>query len=335
MHFSWLQRLLRPAVWLLLASRISAETQILNVSFDISREFYQAYNPVFAEHWKKTTGQSLAIAQSHAGSSKQARAVIDGLEADVVTLNQVIDMDQVASKGLVSKEWRKAYPHEASPFLSTIVFLVRKGNPRGIRDWNDLVRPDVSVVVPNPKTSGNGRYSYLSAYVYALKQPGGDEAKAREFVGQLFKRVPVLDVGGRGATTTFVQREIGDVLLTFEAEVYLTIQEMGRDKFDVVVPSLSIEAELPVAVVEPVAKRRGTLKASQAYLDYLFSEAGQEVAARNFYRPRSAKVAERHAAQFPKIELFRVESVLGDWAEVQRKHFSEGGLFDQIYSTKR
>lgn len=322
-------------MWLWLASRMSAETRILNVSFDVSREFYQAYNPVFADHWKKTTGETLSIAQSHAGSSKQARAVIDGLEADVVTLNQVIDMDQVASKGLVSKEWRKAFPHEASPFLSTIVFLVRKGNPKGIRDWSDLVRPDVSVVVPNPKTSGNGRYSYLAAYVYALKRPGGDEAQAREFVGRLFKRVPVLDVGGRGASTTFVQREIGDVLLTFEAEVYLTIQEMGRDRFEVVVPSMSIEAELPVAVVEPVARRRGTLKVSQAYLDYLFSEDAQEFAARNFYRPRLAKVAERHLAQMPRIELFRVETVLGDWAGVQRKHFSEGGLFDQIYSTKR
>ncbi len=328
-------RLVALALLGLLAMRVGAETRLMNASFDISRELFQAYNPVFAEHWKSQTGEAVTINQSHAGSSKQARAVIDGLEADVITLNQVTDIDQVAVKGLVAKDWRSRFPHDSSPFVSTIVFLVRKGNPKGIKDWDDLAKPGVSVIVPNPKTSGNGRYSYLAAYAFALKQLGGDHAKAQEFVGRLFKNVPVLDTGGRGATTTFAQREIGDVLLTFEAEVFLTVQELGRDKFEVVAPSYSVEAELPVAVVDKVAQRRGTAKQAQAYLGYLFSESGQELAARHFYRPRSTAVAEKFAHQFAKLTLFRVDQVFGSWAEAQKTHFAEGGTFDQIYSHPR
>jgi sulfate/thiosulfate-binding protein len=308
-----------------------AERKLLNASFDISRELFNQLNPVFAAQWEKQSGEKLVINQSHAGSSKQARAVIDGLEADVITFNQVTDIEAVAAKGGVTADWRQRFPHNSSPFTSTIVFLVRKGNPKGIKDWNDLVKPGVSVIVPNPKTSGNGRYSYLAAYAYALKQNKGDNTKAREFVAALFKNAPVLDSGGRGATTSFAERAIGDVLLTFEAEVFLTIKEFGAGKFDAVVPSYSVEAEMPVAVVERVTKRRDSTKAATAYLQFLYSDEGQEIIAKNFYRPRSATVAEKFSQQFGKLELFSVDAVFGSWPEAQKTHFAEGGLFDQIY----
>lgn len=313
----------------------AAETKLLNASFDISRELFQNYNETFVRHWKTVNGANVVVNQSHAGSSKQARAVIDGLEADVVTFNQVTDVDAVAAKGLIAADWRKRLPNSSSPFSSTIVFLVRKGNPKGLKDWDDLVKPGMSVIVPNPKTSGNGRYSYLAAYAFALKKLKLADAGARAFVGKLFKNVPVLDTGGRGATTSFVQREIGDVLLTFEAEVFLTIKELGADKFDAVVPSCSIEAEMPVAVVAAVAARRGTTGVAQAYLEYLYSDEGQGIIAANYYRPRSAKAAEQYAAQFGNLELFSVEEVFGDWAGTQKTHFAEGGVFDQIYQPSK
>ena len=313
----------------------AAETKLLNASFDISRELFQSYNEAFVRHWKKANGGSVVVNQSHSGSSKQARAVIDGLEADVVTFNQVTDVDAVAAKGLLPADWRKRLPNQSSPFSSTIVFLVRKGNPKGIKDWDDLVKLGIAVIVPNPKTSGNGRYSYLAAYAFALKQLKLDDAGARAFVGRLFRNVPILDTGGRGATTSFVQREIGDVLLTFEAEVFLTIKELGADKFDAVVPSFSIEAEMPVAVVEKVATRRGTTATAQAYLEYLYSDEGQGIIAANYYRPRSVKVAEQYAQQFGQLELFSVEEVFGDWAQTQKTHFGEGGVFDQIYQPSK
>lgn len=319
----------------LLAPAARGEVRLLNASFDISRELFQAINGEFVAEWKRQTGENLVVNQSHAGSSKQARAVIDGLTADVITFNQVTDVEQVAGKGLVEADWRTRFPHDSSPFVSTIVFLVRKGNPKGIRDWNNLVRPGLEVIVPNPKTSGNGRYSYLAAYAYALRQPQGSETKAREFVGRLFRNVPVLDTGGRGATTTFVQNGIGDVLLTFEPEVLLTAKDLGQDRFEVVTPSVSVEAELPVAVVTPVAKRRGTTRVAEAYLRFLFSDRGQELAAQNFYRPRSAAVAERFGQQFARLELIRVEAVFGQWPEVQKTHFAEGGIFDQIFQKSR
>ena len=321
---------------LTLASRAAAsDTTLLNASFDIARELFQNYNEAFVRHWKKETGNNLVVNQSHAGSSKQARAVIDGLEADVVTFNQATDVDAVAERGLISRGWRKQFPNQSSPFSSTIVFLVRKGNPKGIKDWNDLVKPGVSVIVPNPKTSGNGRYSYLAAWGYALKQSAGDEAKAREFVTKLFANVPVLDTGGRAATTTFAQREIGDVLLTFEAEVFLTLKEFGVGKFEAIVPSYSIEADMPVAVVQKVTAKHGTENLARAYLEYLYSDEGQGIVAANYYRPRSQKVAEKYTAQFGKLELFTVENVFGDWASAQKAHFSEGGVFDQLYKKSK
>ncbi len=313
----------------------AAETRLLNASFDISRELFNQINPAFIAHWKKQTGQTISINQSHAGSSKQARSVIDGLEADVVTFNQVTDVDAIASKGLIPSDWRQKFPNNSSPFASTIVFLVRKGNPKGIKDWDDLIKPGISVIVPNPKTSGNGRYSYLAAYAFALKKLNKDEAGARDFVAKLFNNVPILDTGGRGATTTFVQREIGDVLLTFEAEVFLTIKELGESKFDAVVPSYSIEAEMPVAVVDRVVKRRNSETLAKAYLEFLYSEEAQNVVAKSFYRPRSEKALQSASAQFKPLELFSVEKVLGDWETVQKTHFGENGVFDRIYQRKQ
>lgn len=304
--------------------------ELLNVSFDISRELFQAYNPVFVEHWKKGGGGDLVVHQSHAGSSKQARAVIDGLEADVVSFNLVSDIEALASRGVVAADWRNRFPNQASPFTSTIVFLTRQGNPKHIRDWSDLARPGVSVIVPNPKTSGNGKYSYLAAYGYALKRLGQNDQQAREFVASLFRNVPVLEAGGRAASTTFVQREIGDVLLTFEAEVLLNMKEFGTNRFEKVTPTLSVEAEMPVAVVERVAKRRGTLVLAKAYLDFLFSESGQDIAARNYYRPRLDSVARRYAGTFPALELISVDQTFGGWAEATKVHFADGGVFDQI-----
>jgi len=305
-----------------------AATTILNVSYDVTREYYKEYNPAFAAHWKKTRGEAVTINQSHGGSSKQARAVLDGLEADVVTMNQATDVDVLAKAGLVPADWASRFPHNASPFTSTIVFVVRKGNPKGIRGWEDLIRPDVQVIIPNPKTSGNGRYSYLAAWGFAAK---GGEAASRKFVGKLFKNVPVLDTGGRGATTTFAQRGIGDVLLTFENEAHLTVKELGRETLEIVSPAVSILAEAPVALVEKVAQKRGTQELATAYLEYLYSPEGQALAAKHFLRPRSAEELAKHSAVFPKIEFFTIEQIAGGWAKAQATHFDDGGVFDQIY----
>ncbi|MCC7343588.1 MAG: sulfate ABC transporter substrate-binding protein [Deltaproteobacteria bacterium] len=314
----------------------SADVSLLNVSYDVTREFYKDYNAKFAGYWREKTGQTVAVQQSHGGSTKQARSVIDGLEADVVTMNQQTDIDAISAIGkLIPADWRRLLPHQSSPYSSTIVFLVRKGNPKGIKDWNDLARSGVSVIIPNPKTSGNGRYSYLGAYGYALKKQGGDDAQARAFVGKVFKNVPVLDTGGRGATTTFIQRGIGDVLLTFESEVLLIQQESGGAKFDVVVPSLSIEADAPVAVVEKYASKHKTQQVAQAYLEYLYQAEGQELIAKHFFRPRDAAVAARYSGRFPKIPLFTVDELFGGWQKAQQTHFADGGVFDQIYEGKK
>ena len=305
---------------------------LLNVSYDPTRELYQEFNTAFADYWKTKSGEKVVINQSHDGSGKQARAVIDGLEADVVTLALAYDIDAIAEKGkLLPKDWQTRLPHHSAPYTSTIVFLVRKGNPKQIKDWNDLVRPKVSVITPNPKTSGGARWNYLAAWGYALKHYGGDEIKAKEFVTQLYKNVPVLDAGARSATVTFVEREIGDVLIAWENEALLAARELGQGKFEIVAPSISILAEPPVALVDRVVDQRGTREVAQAYLEYLYSEQGQEIAAKHFYRPRLEVIAAKYASQFPQVELFALESLLGDWQRAQRIHFSDGGIFDQIY----
>ncbi len=317
----------------LASSAARGDVTLLNVSYDPTREFYQAYNEAFAAYWKKETGEDIIIEASHGGSGKQARAVIDGLEADVVTLALAYDIDQIAEHGgLIAPVWQKRLPHNSAPYTSTIVFLVRKGNPKGIRDWPDLVKDGIQVITPNPKTSGGARWNYLAAWGYALKQPGGNETKAKEFVGKLFKNVPVLDTGARGSTTTFVQRGIGDVLIAWENEALLAIKELGADKVEMVVPSLSILAEPPVAVVDAVVDDKGTRKQAEAYLNYLYSPEAQELAARNFYRPTDPKVAAAHQKDFPKIATFSLGALFGSWKEAQQKHFSDGGQFDQIYS---
>ena len=319
---------LAPA--LLVSGGALAQTTLLNVSYDVSRELYKDINPAFAAAWKAQSGNTVAINQSHGGSSKQAGAVIGGLEADVITMNQSPDIDILVERGgLVAADWRKQFPHEATPYTTTSVFLVRKGNPKNIKDWDDLTKPGYQVIVPNPKTSGNGRYTYLAAWGYALDRTGSD-AGARDFVGKLFANVPVLDGGGRGATTTFTQRDVGDVLVTFENEAILIAQELGSSKFDIVYPSLSIDAAAPVAVVQKVAARRGTEKVARAYLDFLFSPAGQEIIAKHDFRPRDAGVLKKHAAKFPSIRTFTVEQKLGGWAAVQKTHFADGGVYDQI-----
>jgi len=310
------------------------DAKLLNVSYDPTRELYQELNAAFARHWLAKTGKVVSIQQSHGGSSKQARAVLDGLEADVLTLALGYDIDAVADGGLLPRDWQKRLPHQSSPYTSTIVFLVRKGNPKRIKDWADVVKPGVSVITPNPKTSGGARWNYLAAWAYALKQPGGSEAKARQFVAALFKNVPVLDSGARGSTTTFVQRGIGDVLLAWENEAFLSIKELGPGKVDIVVPSLSILAEPPVALVDKVVDKRGSRAVAQAYLDYLYTAEGQEIAARNYYRPRLATVAAKYAAVFPKLELVTLADVFGDWTKAQKTHFADGGLFDQIYESR-
>ncbi len=309
--------------------------EILNVSYDPTRELYEDYNKAFAAHYKETAGRAVTVKQSHGGSGKQARSVIDGLEADVVTLALAYDVDAIAKAGLIAPEWAKALPSNAAPYTSTIVFLVRKGNPKGIKDWNDLVKPGVQVITPNPKTSGGARWNYLAAWGYALKQPGGDEKKAQEFVGALYKNVPVLDSGARGSTTTFVERGIGDVLITWENEAILAVQQLGPDKVEVVVPSLSILAEPPVAVVDATAKKRGTAEVAKAYLEYLYSPEGQEIVAKHYFRPRDAKVAEKYAASFPKVTLFTIDEVFGGWSKAQPAHFDDGGIFDKIYAPSR
>jgi sulfate/thiosulfate transport system substrate-binding protein len=309
---------------------------LLNVSYDPTRELYVDINKQFAEYWREKSGQDVTIRQSHGGSGKQARSVIDGLEADVVTLALAYDIDQIAEKGgNLPADWQKRLPENSSPYTSTIVLLVRKGNPKGIRDWGDLAKPGVSVITPNPKTSGGARWNYLAAWAWALRQPGGSEAKARDFVSRLYKNVPVLDAGARGSTTTFVERGIGDVLIAWENEALLAIKELGRGKFEVVAPSLSILAEPPVAVVDKVANKHGTRDVAQAYLQYLYTETGQEIAARNFYRPRMASVAEKYAAQFPKVSLVTVDEVFGGWKKAHAAHFADGALFDRIYQPGR
>lgn len=302
---------------------------LLNASYDVMRELFKDVNPAFIADWKAKTGETITIKQSHGGSSKQARSVADGLEASVVTMNQANDIDILVDRGLVVADWAKKFPNNAAPFYSTMVYLVRKGNPKHIKDWDDLAKPGIKVIVPNPKTSGNGRYTYLAAWGYAVKK-GGSEAQARELVTKLFKNVPVLDGGGRGATTTFTQREIGDVLVTFENEVQLVRAEFG-DNFEVVYPSISILAESPVAVVDKVVDRRGVRKEATAYLQYLYSEAGQELVAKHYLRPRSAAVAKKYAASFKPISLFTIDDVFGGWKQAQKKHFDDGGEFDKIY----
>ena len=311
-----------------------AQTSLLNVSYDPTREFYNHLNAAFNKHWHAKTVQDVKVRQSHGGSGKQALAVRDGLEADVVTLALAYDIDALVEKNLLPADWQKRFPHNASPYTSTIVFLVRKGNPKGIKDWGDLAKPGISVITPNPKTSGGARWNYLAAWAWALKQPGGNEQKAKEFVASIFKNVPVLDSGARGATTTFVERGLGDVLIAWENEAILAINELGKDKFDIVAPSLSILAEPPVAVVDKVAEKRGTRLTAQAYLDYLYSEEGQTIAAKHYYRPRDAKVAARFAGQFPKLKLVTIDEVFGGWQKAQKTHFADGGSFDQIYLKK-
>ena len=309
------------------------ERVLLNVSYDPTRELYQDFNALFAKRWQEKTGEVVKVNQSHGGSGKQARAVIDGLEADVVTLALAYDVDAVANAGLIQKEWQKRLPDNSAPYTSTVVFLVRKGNPKGIHDWEDLVKPGVSVITPNPKISGGARWNYLAAWGYALRQYGNDEAKAKEFVAKLYKNVEILDVGARGSTVTFVEREIGDVLIAWENEARLAVKELGKDKFEVVAPPLSILAEPPVAVVDKVVDKRGTRAVAQAYLEFLYSEEGQEIAAKHFYRPRLASVAARHASQFPQITLFTVDDLFGGWQKAQRTHFNDGGVFDEISGT--
>ncbi|HYH71306.1 MAG TPA: sulfate ABC transporter substrate-binding protein [Methyloceanibacter sp.] len=311
-----------------------AQTSILNASYDVSRELYKDINPAFVSAWKEKTGQTVSVNQSHGGSSKQALAVLNGLEADVVTMNQATDIDVLVEKGkLIQPDWRKKFPHGASPYTTTTVFLVRKGNAKKIKDWSDLIRDDVEVIVPNPKTSGNGRYTYLAAWGDA-KLKGADDAAARAFVTKLFKNVPVLDGGGRGATTTFTQHNVGDVLVTFENEAILIGNELGTDKFDVVYPSTSVEAAPPVAVVDKVVDKNGTREVAVGYLDYLFTPPAQEIIAKHNFRPRDEAVLAKNASKFPGIKTFDVEELLGPWKEVQKTHFDSGGVFDQISAGK-
>lgn len=314
-----------------LAGQALADVTLLNVSYDPTRELYQDFNAAFAKYWKNRNNEVVTIKQSHGGSGKQARSVIDGLEADVVTLALAYDVDALHEKGkLIPADWQKRLPHNAAPYTSTIVFLVRKGNPKKIRDWNDLAKPGIEVITPNPKTSGGARWNYLAAWGYALKQPGGNDASAKDFVKKIFGNVKVLDSGARGSTTTFVERGIGDVLIAWENEAYLALKELGPDKFELVTPSLSILAEPPVAVVDKVVDKRGTRKVATAYLEYLYSPEGQTLAGDNYYRPRDAKIAAKYAKQFAPVKLFTIDEVFGGWANAQKTHFADGGLFDEI-----
>jgi sulfate transport system substrate-binding protein len=331
---SWLQRTsiaLAAVLGLGLATAEAGEVTLTNVSYDPTREFYKAYDALFAKFWKEKTGDTVTVKLSNGGSGAQARAVIDGLEADVVTLALAYDVNAIVRKGgLIDPGWQAKHPNNSAPYTSTIVFLVRKGNPKGIKDWDDLIRSEVQVVTPNPKTSGGARWSYLAAYGYALKKYGSDD-KAKAFVGELYRNVPVLDTGARGSTTTFVQRGIGDVLLSWENEAFLAVKELGPDKFEIVVPSVSILAEPPVAVVDKVVDKRGTRAVAEAYLQYLYSPEAQDLEARNFYRPRLEAVAAKYAASFPKIPLFTVDDTFGGWDKAQQTHFADVGVFDQIY----
>jgi sulfate transport system substrate-binding protein len=319
------------------ASLQAKEISLLNVSYDPTRELYKEYNEAFAEYWQATTGDIVSVRQSHGGAGKQARAVIDGLEADVVTLALAFDIDAIAEKtGFFGKDWQKRLPHNSAPYTSTIVFLVRKGNPKGIHDWNDLVKPGISVITPNPKTSGGARWNYLAAWGYALKNSGGNEQVARGFVTRLYRHVPILDSGARGSTTTFVQRGIGDVLLAWENEAFLAVNELGPDKFEIVVPSISILAEPPVTLIDKVAGKHGTTKVAKAYLEYLYSSTGQRLVAKHYYRPVLPEYADAaDLARFPEVQRFTVDDVFGGWQKAQKTHFADGGLFDQIYVPSR
>ena len=309
---------------------------LLNVSYDPTRELFQDYNAAFAKYWKAKTGQDVTIQQSHGGSSKQARAVIDGLDADIVTLALAYDIDAIADKAhLLPSNWQSRLPNNSSPYTSTIIFLVRKGNPKKIKDWDDLIRPGVSVITPNPKTSGGARWNYMAAWGYALRKSGGDESKARDFVSKLFANVPVLDSGARGSTTTFVERGMGDVLIAWENEALLGANELGKERFEIVVPSTSILCEPSVSVVDRVVDKKGTRATAQAYLEYLYSPEGQDIAAKRYYRPRSAAVLKKYAAQFPNVKLFTIADIAGDWKQAQAKHFADGGIFDQVYSANQ
>jgi sulfate transport system substrate-binding protein len=320
------------AATLLMAPALKADVTLLNVSYDPTRELYDDYNKAFARYWEAKTGQKVTVRQSHGGSGKQARTVIDGLQADVVTLALAGDIDALATQGkLLPANWQGRLPHNSAPYTSTIVFLVRKGNPKGIKDWGDLVKPGVSVITPNPKTSGGARWNYLAGWAWALKQPGGNEATATEFIRKLYKAVPVLDTGARGSLTTFAQRGIGDVFISWENEAFLAVKEIGVDKFEIVVPSLSILAEPPVAVVDKVALRKGTADVARAYLEHLYSKEGQEIAAKHYYRPRDPEVAAKYANLFAKVNLVTIAD-FGGWAAAQKKHFADGGVFDKIYA---
>ena len=306
--------------------------QLLNVSYDPTRELYVDFNEAFAKYWLETNNQEVTIEQSHGGSGKQGRAVVDGLEADVVTLALGYDIDAIVDAGLIESDWQTQFERNSSPYTSTIVFLVRKGNPKNILDWNDLIKDDVEVITPNPKTSGGARWNYLAAWGYALKQNNNSEDAAVQYVTELFKHVPVLDTGARGSTTTFVEREIGDVLLAWENEAYLSINELGPDKFDIVYPSLSILAEPPVAIVDKVVDKRGTREVAEAYLQYLYTQEGQKIAGDNYYRPTDPEVAAQFKEQFPELELLEIDKDFGGWKQAQTKHFADGGVFDQIYT---
>ncbi|MFZ6814811.1 sulfate ABC transporter substrate-binding protein [Undibacterium sp. Rencai35W] len=309
----------------------AADVTLLNVSYDPTRELYQEVNQGFTKQWKAKTGDNVSIKQSHGGSGKQARTVIDGLDADVVTLALAYDTDAIAEKGLLDKNWQKRLPHNASPYTSTIVFLVRKGNPKGIKDWADIIKPGVSVITANPKTSGGARWAYLAAWGYALKAPGGSEATAKEYIQKLFKNVPVLDSGARGSTVTFAERGIGDILLSWENEAHLALKEFGADKFEIIAPSISVLAEPPVSVVDKVADKHGTRKVAEAYLNYLYTDEAQDIIGNNYYRPATEKAAKKYASKFPKIKLFTVDDTFGGWTKAQKEHFADNGVFDQIY----
>ncbi|HXH44606.1 MAG TPA: sulfate ABC transporter substrate-binding protein [Bradyrhizobium sp.] len=318
------------AAGVLASSALAADITLLNVSYDPTRELYAEFNKAFATAYQKETGKSVEIKQSHGGSGSQARAVIDGLQADVVTLALAYDIDAIANKGLTATDWQKRLPQNSAPYTSTIVFLVRKGNPKGIKDWDDLIKPGVAIITPNPKTSGGARWNYLAAWGFAQKKYGSAD-KAKEFVGKLFQQVPVLDTGARGATVTFVERGVGDVLLAWENEAFLALKEFGANKFEIVAPPQSILAEPPVTIIDKVADKKGTRNAADAYLQFWYTKDAQEIAARNFYRPRNAEIAKKYENAFAKVELFTIDDVFGGWTKAQKEHFSDGGVFDQIY----
>ena len=318
----------------LVASAALADASLLNTSYDVARDVYKDYNPMFQKYWKAKTGENLELKQSHGGSTKQVRAVADGLEADVVTMNQANDIEFLAEKGLVTKDWARKFPNNASPYTSTMVFIVRKGNPKAIKDWSDVAAPGVQMIIPHPKNTGNGRNTYLSAWAWALKQPGGSDAKAQEFLGKLLKNAPLFAAGGRDATTTFMQRKMGDVLITFESEAEMIAKEFGKGEFEVVYPSLTMQTEFPVAIVEKVVDKKGTRTQAQAYLEYLWSKEGQENAAQNYLRPRDPDLLKKYAANFPPVKTFTVDEVFGSANKAFATHFKDGGSFDQIYVVK-